>query len=165
MQQANDFEYILLVYLSFITAIEISSAINIDHTFINVIVSLLIIAPIPMLFYYVYRLYQQLSLQRNDPKKYDDIQQDALDIDDVYVSKKDVKSVDGEVMEVFHQKSNTVDVADMITNMVKVHELGVSIPADVDGDEDISSSMDDIEDQKDGSTLRDDAQGKQIEMI
>lgn len=58
----------MLVYLSFITAIEISSSIDIDLSFMNFIISSLI-----LLLILIYRLRQNLLSQLNDPKKYDEI--------------------------------------------------------------------------------------------
>ena len=144
-------------YLSFIAAIEISSAIDIDHTFLNIMVSILIFAPIPLLFYYIYSLYQQLRFQQNDPKKYDDLHPK--------LAGTEIK-IAPDSNEGNHHKTNTEDVADMITNMVTAHELGVAIPADIDGDDDFSSSDGDSDsDDKQDSILNGNTVRTEIEMI
>ena len=136
IQEANDLEFVLLGYLAFITASETSSAI--DHLFISVIVSFLILIPIPMLFYYIYKLYQQLLLNKNNPKKYDDLRTEQNHVNDDN-SRQMVKS---EIFESNDQsnnlRENTMDVADMITNMVSAQELGVTVPVDID--DELSSS-------------------------
>ena len=66
-------------------------------------------------------------LSKNEPKKFDDLQP-GLTGTGIGIASDSNKGD--------HKETNTMDVVDMITNMVTAHELGVAIPADIDGCDD-----------------------------
>eukprot|EP01084_Bolivina_argentea_P063187 115416_1 len=87
VKEANDLEIILLLCFVFITTVEISSVIN--KTLINIIVSFLIIFPIPLLIHYIYSLYKQQIDSTQNPKKYD-----VVTVDDPLPETQDLKLSD-----------------------------------------------------------------------
>ena len=71
-------EMILLICLGFIVSTRFASVIIIDHVVINIMISILIIIPIPILIYFIYKLYKK-DIINNDLSNNDDALDDEKD--------------------------------------------------------------------------------------
>ena len=74
----NRMEQILLLFLLFIISTQIASD-AMDYTFLNVVISLLIIIPLPLLLYFIYTLYKR-QVDKIEKEKNEDIIHDNNDI-------------------------------------------------------------------------------------